>query len=141
MKPKVVLDTNILLDLFYFKDQSVEGLLNGLVAHKITAYTCADIWAELEEVLARKPFNQTWEQIKAIRDLNSSLFEWLTPVVKRSGIKCSDPDDQIFIELAVTVAPCYLITKDKDLLRLSKRLLQANIQTLKKIDDDLLQDN
>jgi len=141
MKPKLVLDTNILLDLFYFKDQSVEGLLNSLVEHKITAYTCADIWAELEEVLARKPFAQSFEQIKAIRDTNSSLFEWLTPGVKKSGIKCSDPDDQIFIELAVTIAPCYLITKDKDLLRLSKRLLQANIQTLKKFGDDLLLDN
>jgi putative PIN family toxin of toxin-antitoxin system len=138
MKPKLVLDTNILLDLFYFKDQSVNELLNSLVQEQITAYTCSDIWAELEEVLARKPFDQSFDQIKAIRDTNSSLFEWLTPVGKKSGIKCSDPDDQIFIELALTVAPCMLITKDNDLLRLSKRLLQVNINTLKVFKMDLL---
>jgi putative PIN family toxin of toxin-antitoxin system len=140
MKPNVVLDTNILLDLFYFKDPSVQELFNRLVQRKITAYTCPDIWAELEEVLARKPFDQSIEQIKAIRDKNSPLFEWLTPGVKKSGIKCLDPDDQIFIELAITVAPCLLITKDRDLLRLSKRLLQVNVRTLIRFNDDLCQD-
>ncbi len=137
MKPCVVLDTNILLDLFYFKDKRVQELMNCLQHHKIRAFTCSAIWEELEEVLARKPFHQNPEQIQMIRETNSSLFEWLTPESKRSGIKCSDPDDQIFIELAVTLAPCLLITKDNDLLKLRRRLELVQVRTLQEFPDNL----
>jgi putative PIN family toxin of toxin-antitoxin system len=137
MKPSVVLDTNILLDLFYFKDKCVQELMNCLQHHEIRAYTCLAIWEELEEVLARKPFHQSPQQIQMIRDTNSSLFEWLTPEGKKSGIKCSDPDDQIFIELAFAVAPCLLITKDNDLLKLRKRLEIVQVRTLKEFPNNL----
>jgi len=131
MKPRVVLDTNILLDLFYFKDKSVTYLFECLKTEQVQGFTCELIWEELEEVLARKPFNQTVEEVNYIRSNYQNLLTWQAPQRNNSGIKCSDPDDQIFVELAVELAPCYLITKDKDLLVLQKKLQKFQVQTLK----------
>jgi len=130
MKPRVVLDTNILLDLFYFKDKSVTYLFECLKTEQVQGFTCELIWEELEEVLARKPFNQTAVEIN-FRSNYQHLLAWQAPQRNNSGIKCSDPDDQIFVELAVELAPCYLITKDKDLLVLQKKLQKFQVQTLK----------
>lgn len=137
MKPNVVLDTNILLDLFYFKDKSVQNLHDCLKNQQIHAYTCEAIWGELEEVLARKPFNQGPEEMLGLRNEYQDLFLWQAPQKNTSRIKCCDPDDQIFVELSVELAPCLLITKDKDLLRLHKKLQQFQVQTLKQFPSDL----
>jgi putative PIN family toxin of toxin-antitoxin system len=131
MKPRVVLDTNILLDLFYFKDKSVAYLFECLKTEKVQGFTCELIWEEFAEVLARKPFNQTEEEVNLIWSNYQHLFKWQAPQRNNSGIKCSDPDDQIFVELAVELAPCSLITKDKDLLILHKKLQKFQVQTLK----------
>jgi putative PIN family toxin of toxin-antitoxin system len=131
MKPRVVLDTNILLDLFYFKDKSVAYLFECLKTEKVQGFTCELIWEEFAEVLARKPFNQTVEEVNLIWSNYQHLFKWQAPQRNNSGIKCSDPDDQIFVELAVELAPCSLITKDKDLLILHKKLQKFQVQTLK----------
>jgi len=131
MKHRVVLDTNILLDLFYFKDKSVAYLFECLKTEQVQGFTCELIWEELAEVLARKPFNQTVEEVNFIRSNYQNLLTWQTPQKNNSGIKCNDPDDQIFVELAVELAPCSLITKDKDLLILQKKLQKFQVQTLK----------
>jgi putative PIN family toxin of toxin-antitoxin system len=127
MKPRVVLDTNILLDLFYFAEPSQKSLHEALIAKEIQAFTHRSIWEEFEEVLARKPFNQSLAQIATIKQTNAGLFEWCTLKNPPCGVKCIDPDDQIFVELSVELTPCYLITKDTDLLRLHKRLLQLGV--------------
>ncbi len=131
MKPKVVLDTNILLDLFYFQDKSIAYLYECLKTQQVQAFTCELIWEEFAEVLTRKPFNQNVVEIELLRSNYQNLLTWQAPQKNNSGIKCSDPDDQIFVELAVEVAPCCLITKDKDLLVLRKKLQKFQVQTLK----------
>lgn len=136
MKPKVILDTNILLDLFYFKDKSVTYLYECIKTEQVQAFTCDAIWEEFAEVLARKPFNQTVEEINLIWSNYQHLLTWQAPQGNDSGIKCSDPDDQIFVELAVEIAPCFLITKDKDLLVLQKKLQKFQVQTLKQYPNE-----
>ena len=131
MKPRVVLDTNILLDLFYFKDNSVTYLYECLKTEQVQAFTCELIWEEFAEVLMRKPFNQSVEEIHGIRSSYQHVLTWQAPKENSSGIKCRDQDDQIFVELAVELAPCSIITKDKDLLVLQKKLQKFQVQTLK----------
>jgi len=36
-------------------------------------------------------------------------------------LRCSDPDDQKFIDLAMTRGSCHLVTRDKALLKLARR--------------------
>jgi putative PIN family toxin of toxin-antitoxin system len=132
MKPSVVLDTNILLDLFYFSDPSVADLHQALFEGRIHAYTLEVIWEEFEEVLGRKPFHQSAKAIAQIREKNETLFIWQELGSSTCGIRCRDQDDQVFLELAVQNAPCLLITKDTDLLKLKKRLLPFQVQILQK---------
>jgi hypothetical protein len=106
-------------------------LFECLKTEQVQGFTCELIWEELAEVLARKPFNQTAEEINFIRSNYQHLLTWQAPQRNNSGVKCSDTDDQIFVELAVELAPCYLITKDKDLLVLEKKLQKFQVQTLK----------
>jgi putative PIN family toxin of toxin-antitoxin system len=130
MKPKVILDTNILLDLFYFRDESVEYLFKCLKNFEIDAYTCESIWAEFEEVLARKPFLNTQDQINQLRIEHQNLFIWKSPE-KKAPYKCRDTDDQVFVDLAVEIAPSIIISKDNHLLKMSKKLSTLGIKTLK----------
>jgi predicted nucleic acid-binding protein len=130
MKPYVVLDTNILLDLFYFADQRVKRLEELLLNHEIQAVTNNLIWEELDEVLKRPPFNQSDEKVLQIRKTKENLFIWKDISASSCGVKCVDPDDQIFVELSVQIAPCFLITKDNHLLRMKKRLDKLGVQVM-----------
>jgi len=130
MKPKVILDTNILLYLFYFKDESVEYLYKCLKNLEIDAYTCESIWAEFEEVLTRKPFLKTQDQINQLRIEHQNLFIWKSPE-KIAPFKCQDKDDQVFVDLAVELAPSSIISKDNHLLKMSKKLSTLGVMTLK----------
>jgi uncharacterized protein len=135
MKPRVVLDTNILLDLFYFKDKSVEYLYKCLKNQAIEAYTCENIWDEFTEVLMRKPFLQSTEAVNLLRNTYQDLLIWRAPSPSAT-IKCSDPDDQIFIDMAIELAPSLIITKDNDLLKIRKRLFTHGVETLKTYDPE-----
>jgi len=129
MKPKFILDTNILLDLFYFRDESVEYLLKCLKNQEIQAYTCTSIWEEFEEVLMRKPFSQSLEQIQDLKNQYKDLFCWKSPE-RTAPLKCKDRDDQIFIDLAVELAPSIIISKDNDLLRMKKKASTLKVEIL-----------
>ena len=134
MKPNVILDTNILLDLFYFEDESVAYLRKCIKNQEIQAFTCTSIWEEFEEVLARKPFSQTQEHILYLRQEYQAWFTWKTPE-KMGHLKCSDPDDQVFIDLAMELAPILIITKDNDLLKMKKRLETVGVQALQQFPE------
>jgi predicted nucleic acid-binding protein len=134
MKPTVVLDTNILLDIFYFADPSVSALNQALLAGELRAVMHPLIWEEFEEVLARKPFAQNPLEIEALR-IHQTLFIWQEITAPPCGVRCIDPDDQLFVELSVQEAPCLLITKDTDLLRLSKRLQPFQVYILQRFPD------
>ena len=50
-------------------------------------------------------------------------------------LKCSDPDDQVFIDLAMDFAPSLIITKDNDLLKMKKRLETVGVQALQQFPE------
>lgn len=45
-----------------------------------------------------------------------------TPACNLNLPRCSDPDDQMFLELAAAVAADFLVSKDKALLKLKGRI-------------------
>jgi predicted nucleic acid-binding protein len=51
----------------------------------------------------------------------------LLPVPPPAGVTCGDPDDQKFIDLAVAHR-CPLVSKDRDVLRLRKRLARLQVR-------------
>lgn len=119
---RIVIDTNVLLALWIFADDTVGPLRAALAGGGLQPVRSVATDAELHEVLARPALFavpperqaallQAWEaQALVVADP--------TPV----PIRCRDPLDQKFIELAVSAGAGWLVTRDKALLKLRRKL-------------------
>jgi len=124
----VVFDTNVLLDLFVFNDFRALHLKQLLVEKQIDALASPKTIEEFADVISRELFSlepAAQEQI---------LLEWrsLARITEDQSLlpspwHCLDPDDQVFLDLAFTVKPCILISKDNEVLKLATKALQEDI--------------
>ncbi len=131
---RLVLDTNVCLDLFVFRDPRWTALLSALRQSQVQAFTRADCRMEWTLVLAYARLGlSTAQQAAALAEFDQlmSLAEMSmdidTKVGSRDAINtvrlpvCRDTDDQKFIELAATIGADALVTKDKLLLKLARK--------------------
>ena len=120
--PLVVLDTNVVLDLWLFGDARCAPLRDALQADRLTALVTAPMLGELADVLQR-PFAQGWPvpPSQALADLQSRarLVEVPSPAGPPAP-RCTDPDDQKFIDLAWHWPAAWLVSRDRAVLRLAK---------------------
>lgn len=118
--PRVVLDTNVLLDLWVFNDPAVAALAAALGAGRLQPVRSPATDGELRAVLARPAFALAPERQAAL------LADWLAQAVPIdappvAGLRCRDPLDQKFVELAVAAGAGVLVTRDRALLALARR--------------------
>jgi len=133
-----VFDTNVLLDLFVFNDFRAIHLKQALLDKKIDAIATPRTLEEFADVLSRPLFSLTTVDQKKILQQWISLARILDDKnIVQSPWKCQDPDDQVFLDLAYTVRPCTLISKDNEVLKFANTaltdgvLITANYQALK----------
>ena len=126
----IVLDTNIVLDVFVFNDLAAKPVRQALEAGELNWMATQPMRDELARVLAypkivaRLDFYQLSAQaVLAQFDRHASLTE----VAARASVSCSDPDDQKFIDLAVA-SQALLLSKDRAVISMSKRLLAQGIR-------------
>ena len=130
---RVVLDTNIVLDLWLYKDAATPALLAALenkLVHWLATQVMRD---ELERVLAythivkRLAFSQlTAQDILAQFDAHAQLM----PVAAKALYVCKDGDDQKFIDLAAEYQT-QLISKDKAVLTMRNRMARLGVAVSK----------
>lgn len=133
MIPKrIVIDTNVCLDLFVFRDQRWNALHDALHQRHIEAVTRDDCRMEWLMVLEYRHLPLDSDS----RPLAVSEFDALIHCIASESLRprsdvrlpiCSDPDDQKFLELARDSDATTLITKDKALLKLGKRTARAGL--------------
>jgi putative PIN family toxin of toxin-antitoxin system len=128
--PAVVIDTNIVLDMFVFNDAAAKPVLQALEAGALDWIATQPMRDELARVLAypkivpRLAFYQlSADDVLASFDRHVSLHE----VAAKARLNCSDPDDQKFVDLAVA-GQSLLLSKDRHLLSMSKRLLAHGVR-------------
>ncbi|MET0265960.1 MAG: putative toxin-antitoxin system toxin component, PIN family [Duganella sp.] len=126
--PRIVIDTNVCLDLFVFQDPRWATLLAALESGAVEAVTRSDCRDEYNIVLHYKHLPLDDDS----RPLAAARFDALIKVVApaESGVRlpvCTDRDDQKFLEVARDAQAAVLITKDKALLKLAKRLTKAGM--------------
>jgi len=127
---RIVLDTNVCLDLFVFRDPRWQSLLQAMQQGSVQAVTRADCRMEWTLVLAYTKLKldaAAQEQIKAEFD---ALVTLLDPPLPENAIKlplCRDSDDQKFLELAYAANAAILISKDKALLKLARKTERAGL--------------
>ena len=121
--PRIVLDTNVCLDLFVFRDPRWNALLEALNSGTIAAFTRDDCRMEWLIVLDYPHLPLTEADKPAIRAEFDRLITCLPAAsVNTFGLPlCSDTDDQKFLELSLQAGAAQLITKDKALLKLAKK--------------------
>ena len=127
--PRLVIDTNVLLDLFVFADPRVAALHDNITSKRCLVFFCSEMLDEFRDVLGRAQFSLSEE------DQNNILRYWqdlgtLLSIEQSAPIRCSDPDDQIFIDLAFQVRPAVLYSKDLALIDLRCNLLDLEIEVL-----------
>lgn len=125
----VVLDTNIVLDLWLYKDPATPNLLAALAQQKVTWLATQVMRDELERVLAYPHIVKrlTFSQIEAAEVLAQfDAHAKLMPVAARAMYVCKDVDDQKFIDLAVAHT-AQLVSKDKAVLTMRNRLARLGV--------------
>jgi predicted nucleic acid-binding protein len=119
-KPRLVLDTNVILDLLVFKDPSAEPIRLLLDAKQVDAVRTPASMAELIDVIGRPTFKLNREdQATIVRawETSSRLLEDMA--IEPAPFTCRDPDDQVFIDMAYSIRPAFLLSKDLRVLELS----------------------
>ena len=123
--PRVVLDTNVCLDLFVFNEPQAAALHVAMREGLIEAVTRADCRDEWLRVLhyPRLPIDDaTRPAITAAFDaLVRCLPDAASDALAMPLPRCGDPDDQKFLELAQASGAWWLVSKDNELLKLAPR--------------------
>ncbi|MDG2537879.1 PIN domain-containing protein [Dyella jiangningensis] len=124
--PRLVLDTNVALDLFVFRDPAVSHLKDALQSGLVQAVVDDACRAEWLAVLDYPDFSLSPEarQQAAQAFDRYALLLAAAPLPSRPDARlprCADPDDQKFLELALLAGAQWLLSKDKAVLRLARR--------------------
>jgi putative PIN family toxin of toxin-antitoxin system len=118
-KPRLVLDTNVILDLLVFKDPSAEPIRLLLAAKLVDAVRTPASMAELIDVIGRPTFKLSQEDQETIVqawESSSRLLE--NTAIEPAPFTCRDQDDQVFIDMAYSIRPVLLLSKDLRVLEL-----------------------
>ena len=126
---RVVLDTNIVLDLWLYQDAATPVLLEALERKRVQWLATQVMRDELERVLAythivkRLAFSQlTAQDILAQFDAHAQFM----PIAPKAIFVCKDGDDQKFIDLAAE-HQTQLISKDKAVLTMRNRMARLGV--------------
>ena len=129
-KLPIVLDTNIVLDVFVFSDAAAEPIRLRLAANSLQWLATQAMRDELARVLAYPKIIQRLNFYGITLDTVLNRFDQHTQLVDaapKATLTCKDADDQKFIDLAVHHR-ALLISKDQHVLSMQKRLLAQGIQ-------------
>jgi putative PIN family toxin of toxin-antitoxin system len=121
---RLVLDTNVWLDLLVFNDPGVRAIRVAVDEGRAEILIDAACEAELERVLTyefgrhRIPADAAAQCRALCKRIGAALSEADLARLPR----CADPDDQKFIEAAAAAGADILVTKDRSLLEMRRRL-------------------
>ena len=127
-----VLDTNVWLDIHFFRDPAAQSLAGALDSPHWSTARCEQTDAELAAVLRRPRFNSgPAEQSRLLE----CLRRWqarapLVSVRAQAPWRCRDPHDQKFLDLALAACASVLLTKDRALLAVHRSARRDGLMIL-----------
>ena len=126
---KIVLDTNVVLDWFVFRNPGVAAVAGAVEQDRIQWIGSPETLAELRHVLQHAPL--AGRQFGVEQVLTSAMSLMKLAVVPEplplTRWRCSDPSDQKFIDLAVATQARWLLTRDRAVLKLARKTAQSGL--------------
>lgn len=118
----IVLDTNVVLDWLLFDDPAMSGLATVITSCRMRWIATAAMRGEFEQVLGRG--------LAAARSADPAsmgsrwtrhCIEYPRAPVAPTHLRCTDNDDQKFLDLALFAGARWLISRDRAVLKLRRR--------------------
>jgi len=125
-----VADTQVVLDWLVFRDTAASPLLEAVLAGRLRWLVTPQMRTELQHMLWH-PSLAHWghNPERALTIFDQQTDSWPDPVMPFAPrLVCSDPDDQVFIDTALTHQATWLVTRDRALLKLRRRALRYGLQ-------------
>lgn len=133
MAPPVVLDTNAVLDWLVFRHPACAGWSGWLESGSVRWLSSRALRDELAHVLGRGVASAWAPDLAA---LWAHWERWSTPVEPAplagaaTRLRCTDADDQKFVDLALAHGARWLVSRDKAVLKLARRAAPLGLQVL-----------
>ena len=128
----VVIDTNVVLDLWLYQDPRALALREALEAGALQWVATHEMREELSRVLQYEHIQarlaKGFQSMQSILDAMHRLAHMVDPAPKAHFV-CKDPDDQKFIDLA-QAHQALLISKDKAVLCMKNRMARLGVSIL-----------
>jgi putative PIN family toxin of toxin-antitoxin system len=122
---RVVLDSNVWIDILVFDDPATRPIHAALEARALEALIDQRCLNELTRVLDYPQFvRMEVDKAAALATVArlSTLIDATPPADERPLPKCKDRDDQKFLELAHASGAHWLVSKDRAVLKLARRI-------------------
>ena len=126
----VVIDTNCVLDLWVFGDPAATGLLHAVTTNSLRWCATPAMRDELQRVLS---YPLIVKRLTTVRIAGAEVMARFDthahqePPATRCTLRCRDPDDQMFIDLAVAHG-AMLVSKDARVIELGRKLAPLGVQ-------------
>ena len=120
---RIVLDTHIVLDWLLFREPAVEPLRLAVESGQLQWLVCDRMREEFDHMVKHPRFARWLPDVPgslATFDRYSVSVEVGAPGY-RPQARCTDPDDQVFIDLALAQKARWLVSRDRALLKLARR--------------------
>ncbi|MBU3657085.1 MAG: putative toxin-antitoxin system toxin component, PIN family [Rhodocyclaceae bacterium] len=121
--PRLVLDTNVVMDLFHFNAPPLAPLMAAIESGAVICLANDRTLTELARVTGYPQFklddagrHRLYEAYRS----RITLTGYAVPQGAPKLPKCRDPDDQMFLELALVSNANMLISRDNLVLKLAK---------------------
>jgi len=129
----VVLDTNAVLDWLVFRNPACETW-TALFAEGAARWIASlAMRTELANVMAR-PWTKAWQpepdQVWGAWERLVEMREPIVPAGTASRLRCTDPDDQKFVDLALAHRATWLVSRDRAVLKLGRRTRLLGLEVL-----------
>lgn len=129
--PVLILDTQVVMDWLVFGYQGMGALINALELGTVEWIATPSMLDELKHVLGRgvaARWSPDLAHIEAVFARHCRMRP--LPTLGHGRPRCTDPDDQKFVDLAIAERVDWLISRDKAVLALRKRVARLGPQIL-----------
>lgn len=118
----MVLDTNVMLDVWLFGDARAATLAQALGKGHLQHVATAAMLEELRDVLGRPALARWAARVpEAWAAITAHCAVVARPDAPDPALpRCEDPDDQMFIDLACCLRLPWLVSRDKAVLKLAR---------------------